>query len=139
MLVSGALTVGAAMTSLAWATVPATFYLAYAAGRVVFHTAAPIGASTVTSRWFIRMRGRAIGVIYLCGAVGGVVFTMLAAVVIDGYGVAAAWIALGVICLAVALPPNLLLVAERPEDLGLKSRRGRRRTSPVTPPPQPSP
>ena len=119
MLVFGVLTVGAAMTSLAWATVPATFYLAYAAGRVVFHTAAPIGASTVTSRWFIRMRGRAIGVIYLCGAVGGVVFTMLAAVVIDGYGVATAWIALGVICLAVALPPNLLLVAERPEDLGL--------------------
>ena len=120
VLVSGVLTVGAAMTSLAWATIPATFYLAYAAGRVVFHTAAPIGASTVTSRWFIRMRGRAIGVIYLCGAIGGVVFTMMAAAVIGSHGVAAAWISLGVICLAVALLPNLLLVVERPEDLGLR-------------------
>ena len=120
VLVSGVLTVGAAMTSLAWATIPATFYLAYAAGRVVFHTAAPIGASTVTSRWFIRMRGRAIGVIYLCGAVGGVVFTMLAAVVIGSHGIGAAWISLGVICLVVALLPNQLLVAERPEDLGLR-------------------
>ena len=119
VLVAGVLTVGASMTSLAWATIPATFYLAYAAGRVVFHTAAPIGASTVVSRWFIRMRGRAIGVIFFCGAVGGVVFTMLAAVVINNFGVGAAWISLGVICLAVALLPNLLLVVERPEDLGL--------------------
>ena len=119
VLVAGVLTVGASMTSLAWATIPVTFYIAYAAARVVFHTAAPIGAGTVVARWFIRMRGRAIGVIFLCGAVGGVVFTMLAAVVIDNYGVAAAWISLGAVTLAVALLPNLLLVAERPEDLGL--------------------
>ena len=119
VLVGGVLVVGASMTSLAWATIPATFYIAYAAGRVVFHTAAPIGAATVASRWFIRMRGRAIGVIFLCGAIGGVVFTMLAAVVIDNHGVAAAWISLGVVTLAVALLPNLLLVAERPETLGL--------------------
>ena len=119
VLVAGVLVIGAAMTSLAWATRPATFYLAYAAGRVVFHTAAPLGAGTVTARWFVRRRGRAIGAVYLCGAVGGVVFTMLAALVIDRYGVAAAWISLGAVCLAVALLPNLLLVAERPETLGL--------------------
>ena len=120
VLVGGVLTVGASMLSLAWATMPATFYVAYASARVVFHTAAPIGASTVVSRWFARMRGRAIGVIFLCGAIGGVVFTMLAAAVIDSHGVAAAWISLGVVTLAVALLPNLLLVAERPETLGLR-------------------
>ena len=120
VLVAGVATVGASMVSLAWATIPVTFYVAYAAARVVFHTAAPIGAGTVTSRWFIRMRGRAIGVIFLFGAMGGVVFTMLAAVVIDNFGVPAAWISLGVVTLAVALLPNLLLVVERPEDLGLE-------------------
>ena len=121
VLVSGVLTVGVAMISLGWATIPATFYLAYAAARVVFHTAAPIGASTVVSRWFVQMRGRAIGVIFFCGAIGGVVFTMSAAVIIDYQGVSAAWISLGIICLAVALLPNLLLVAERPESLGLQA------------------
>ena len=45
---------------------------------------------------------------------------MTAAVVIDGIGVSAAWVTLGVIVLSVALLPNLLLVAERPEDLGLR-------------------
>ena len=120
VLAGGVLTVGASMLSLAWATIPVTFYAAYASARVVFHTAAPIGAATVASRWFIRMRGRAIGVIFLCGAIGGVVFTMLAAAVINSHGVAAAWISLGVVTLAVALLPNLLLVAERPETLGLR-------------------
>jgi MFS family permease len=120
VLVGGVLTVGASMISLAWATIPATFYVAYASARVVFHTAAPIGASTVASRWFVRMRGRAVGVIFLCGAIGGVVFTMLAAVVIDNHGVKAAWISLGVVTLAVSLLPNLLLVAERPETLGVE-------------------
>ena len=120
VLVAGVLTVGASMISLAWATIPATFYVAYASARAVFHTAAPIGASTVASRWFVRMRGRAIGAIFLCGAIGGVVFTMLAALVIDRHGVAAAWISLGVVTLSVSLLPNLLLVAERPENLGLR-------------------
>ena len=120
VLVSGVVTVGVSMISLAWATIPATFYVAYAAARVVFHTSAPIGASTVAARWFVRMRGRAIGVIFLFGAIGGMVFTMTAAVVIDKFGVGAAWVSLGVICLSVALLPNLLLVAERPEALGLR-------------------
>ena len=64
VLVAGVLTVGASMISLAWATIPVTFYVAYASARVVFHTAAPIGASTLASRWFVRMRGRAIGAIF---------------------------------------------------------------------------
>ena len=140
VLVGGVLTVGASMLSLAWATIPVTFYAAYASARVVFHTAAPIGAGTVASRWFIRMRGRAIGVIFLCGAIGGVVFTMLAAAVIDSHGVAAAWVSLGVVTLAVSLLPNLLLVAERPETLGLQpdgDGEGRRQSHPhPNPPPE---
>ena len=79
VLVVSMVVLGLAMTSLAWATVPVTFYLAFATARVVFHTPAPIGASTVVSRWFIRKRGRAIGLIFLCGAIGGLVFAILAA------------------------------------------------------------
>ena len=119
VLVAGVVTVGAAMISLAWATTPITFYVAYSAGRVVFHTGAPIAASTVAARWFVRKRGRAIGAVFFFGAIGGVVFTMCAAVVIDNYGVATAWVTLGAICLTVSLLPNLLLVVERPENLGL--------------------
>ncbi len=119
VLVVSMLVLGAAMTSLAWATVPLTFYLAFAAARVVFHTPAPIGASTVASRWFIKKRGRAIGVIFLCGAIGGLVFTILTAQMIEHFGIKAAWLSLGIVVLAVSVAPALFLVVERPEDIGL--------------------
>ena len=119
VLVVSVLALGVAMISLAWATAPLTFYLAFAAGRVVFHTSAPIGASTVAARWFIRKRGRAIGMIFLFGAIGGVVFTMVASLVVESHGLKATWIAMGLVVLVFSVAPSLLLVAERPEDIGL--------------------
>jgi len=119
VLVVSVLGLGLAMVSLAWATAPFTFYLAFAAGRVVFHTSAPIAASTVAARWFIRKRGRAIGMIFLFGAIGGIVFTMVASLVVESHGLRATWIAIGLIVLVFSVVPPLLLVAERPEDIGL--------------------
>ena len=119
VLVVSVLALGVAMISLAWATIPLTFYIAFAAGRVVFHTSAPIGSSTVAARWFIRKRGRAIGVIFLIGAVGGIVYTMVASLVVESYGLKTTWIVIGLMVLAISVAPSLLLVAERPEDIGL--------------------
>ena len=119
VLVPSVLALGVAMISLAWATIPLTFYIAFAAGRVVFHTSAPIGSSTVAARWFIRKRGRAIGVIFLIGAVGGIVYTMVASLVVESYGLKTTWIVIGLMVLAISVAPSLFLVAERPEDIGL--------------------
>ena len=53
VLVISVLILGMTMTSMAWATLPLTFYVAFASARVVFHTSAPIGASTVSARWLL--------------------------------------------------------------------------------------
>ncbi len=119
VLVISIMVLGVSISSLAWATVPLTFYLAYGAARIVFHTSAPIGATTVISRWFIRKRGRAIGVVFVGGAIGGLVFTMASAFLIDHYGLKVAWFSLGAIVLAVSLAPTLFLIIERPEDMWL--------------------
>ena len=119
VMVISVLCLGLAMISLAWATLPITFYIAYSVGRVVFHTSAPIGSSTVASRWFIKKRGRAIGVIFLVGAIGGIVFTMLASLIVENYGLKATWITIGLLVLTVSVAPPLLFVAERPEDIDL--------------------
>ena len=119
VLVLSVLALGVAMLSLAWAIIPLTFYIAFAAGRVVFHTSAPIGVSTVASRWFIRKRGRAIGVIFLIGAVGGIAFTMVASLVVENYGLKTTWIVIGLMVLLISVAPSLFFVAERPEDIGL--------------------
>ena len=129
---------GVSMTSLAWATVPLTFYLAYGAARVVYHTSAPIGASTVVSRWFVRKRGRANGIIFLFGAIGGMVFTLQSALVIDHFGIKTAWLSLGLVVLGFSVLPTFFLVAERPEDIGLMPDNEAPATRPQVTPAEPS-
>ena len=111
---------GLSTISLAWATVPIAFYLAYGVGRVIFSSPVQIGASVVASRWFIRMRGRASGVLFLSHSIGMITFPLVASIVIDRRGWQDAWIVLGLIVWAVALLPATLLIAQSPEDVGLR-------------------
>ena len=120
VLSASILILGISTLSLAWATNPIAFYLAYGTGRVIFSSPIQIGASVVVSRWFVRLRGRAIGLLTLSHAAGMVVFPLIAGLVIQSSGYKSAWIVLGIIVLAVALGPVTLLVIQRPEDIGLR-------------------
>ena len=120
VLAVSVLVLGLAVISLAWATVPIAFYLAYGTGRVIFSSPVQIGASVVVSRWFIRLRGRANGILTIFHSAGMVVFPLIAGLVIGVWGWERAWIVLGVIVWAVALLPTSLLIAQRPEDVGLR-------------------
>lgn len=113
------LLLGVAVTSLAWATVPIFFYLGMTTGRIIFHVPVQIGSGTVVSRWFIRKRGRAIGLLYLAGAIGGIACIQIASLAITNLSLAAAWIALGITVFAVSVLPTALLIVDRPEDIGL--------------------
>ncbi|MFQ6031052.1 MAG: MFS transporter [Dehalococcoidia bacterium] len=113
------LVLGLSTVSLAWATVPIIFYLAYATGRVLFSSSIQIGASVVVSRWFIRQRGRATGILFLAHSAGMVVFPLIASFIIQTRGWPMAWIFLGVIVWVVALGPVSFLIIQKPEDVGL--------------------
>lgn len=120
ILVGSMVILGVAMVSLAWATTPLFFYMGFATGRVIFHVPVQIGTGTLISRWFIRKRGRAIGIVYLAGAVGGIVTIQIASLAISHWSISAAWIALGAMVLVVAVVPSALLAVDRPEDIGLE-------------------
>ena len=120
VLATSVLILGISVISLAWATVPIAFYLAYGTGRVIFSSPVQIGASVVVSRWFIRLRGRANGILTLCHSAGMVVFPLIAGLAIGAWEWQRAWIVLGVMVWAVALLPVSLLIAQRPEDVGLR-------------------
>lgn len=110
---------GLSTISLSWATVPVAFYLAYATGRVIFSSPIQIGASVVVSRWFIRTRGRANGLLSLSHSIGMVGFPIIASLVIASQGWRTAWVVLGVLVWVIALAPVSLLIVQRPEDVGL--------------------
>jgi len=109
-----------ATMSLAWATTPIAFYIAYGTGRVIFNSTIQIASSVVVSRWFIRMRGRASGLLTLSHGIGMTLFPFLASLIILYRDYQTAWIVLGLTAWAIALVPVTLLIAETPESLGLK-------------------
>ena len=111
---------GLSTISLAWATVPVAFYLAYGVGRVIFSSPVQIGSSVVVSRWFVRMRGRASGILFGSHSVGLVLFPLIASVVIGTRGWQDAWIVFGRLVWGIALLPTALLIVQQPEDVGLK-------------------
>ena len=120
VLFSSVFILGISTVSLAWATVPVAFYIAYGVGRVIFSSPVQIGSSVVVSRWFIRMRGRTSGILFGSHSIGLVAFPLIASVIIGVSGWREAWIVLGILVWAIALLPTGLLLVQQPEDVGLQ-------------------
>ena len=78
VLASSVFILGLSTMSMAWATIPVAFYLAYGIGRVIFASPIPIAASVVVSRWFVRKRGRANGMLFASHSIGLVSFPIIA-------------------------------------------------------------
>lgn len=122
VLLGSVLVLGLSTLSLAWASAPWAFYLAYATGRVIFSSPVQIGASVAVSQWFIRLRGRANAFLFLAHALGMGLFPLIAQGIMEMGGGEAwrqAWLGLGLLVWGVALLPVALLLVGRPEDMGM--------------------
>ena len=120
VLVLSLIILGLSTIAMAWLSVHvAIFYAAMAIGRIMFSSPLNVGAATVVGRWFVRQRGRATGLLFLSHSGGMVAFPLVATWVSVAYGWQTAWIVLGLMVYAIALAPAALLVAQRPEDVGL--------------------
>lgn len=80
----------------------------------------PLGANTLVARWFSRRRGRALGLAAVGTSLGGLIVPLLLQALIEAHGwrVACLWMA-GILML-VLLPPIVLVVRNRPGDMGLQ-------------------
>ena len=119
VLLVGVFLLGITTISLSWATLLVTFYAAFGFGRLLFTGPIPIGASVVVSRWFVKMRGRANGILFFCHAVGMAVFPNVAFIFIQSRLWQQAWILLGAMVWLFALLPVLVFIRQSPEDVGL--------------------
>jgi MFS family permease len=75
-------------------------------------------AATVANRWFVARRGLVTGILTAGSATGQLVFLPLLGVLVEGSGWRSASLAVSIAALAV-VPLVLLLLRERPSDLGL--------------------
>ena len=96
------------------------FYLLFGAGRAMVTAILEIAIAVTIANWFIRGRGRATGLM-LIGTRGGMALMPLVVLLFLSLSDwRAAFAALGVISLLIAVLPPWLLVRRRPEDLGLR-------------------
>ena len=114
--VVGLCAIGLSLTSPIW-----TFYALYVPGRAVFSSPLELGTSTAVSNWFIRRRPMGLAYMGIIQGIGLTIFPVIAQVLIDGWGWRTAWLAVGIFTLSTGIIPVLLLMARRPEDMGLEA------------------
>ena len=113
--------VGACAVAMAVVSHSAALYAAYVPGRAAFSSPLELGTSTAVSNWFIRRRPMALAWLGVVQSSGLVVVPLVAAALISGWGWRTAWVSLGVFTLTTGVLPALLVMARRPEDVGLKA------------------
>ena len=108
-----------AAVSQVWA-----FYAIYVPSRAVFSSPLELGTSTAVSNWFIRRRPVALAIFGAVQGIGLTLLPLIAAVLINQWEWRVSWMALGAFTLATGVAPALLLMARRPEDMGLEADAG---------------
>ncbi len=121
----GAVALGSALMALSNVQTLAQYYMVMAALLSV--GAASLGqipSTTAVAGWFIRRRGRALGVATAGISMGGVLFVPLSQFLIDAFGWRQAFVVLGLIVIVVGLPPVALLMRKAPAELPSFERAG---------------
>ncbi|PKB71301.1 MAG: MFS transporter [SAR202 cluster bacterium Io17-Chloro-G6] len=113
--VVGLCAIGLSLISPIW-----SFYALYVPGRAVFSSPLELGTSTAVSNWFIRRRPMTLAYMGVVQGIGLTIFPIIAQVLIDGWGWRTAWLAMGIFTIGTGIIPVLLLMARRPEDMGLE-------------------
>lgn len=97
----------------------AHFLIAYSLGRLVVQGGTALASQVAISNWFVRLRGRAMGIASLGTRVGQAILPATVAVITDTLGWRYAWLFLGSIVWVLAIIPSLIFLRRRPEDMGL--------------------
>jgi MFS family permease len=114
-----AATMAASMILMKWIDDLLLFYLVFGLlGSLANFGSSEMMLSVVLPRWFVRQRGRALGIGSMGTALGPLLFPFIVTGLLSVFDWRDAWVALGLITLVV-LGPVSLLVRSRPEDMGL--------------------
>jgi MFS family permease len=114
-----ALLLGAACIGFGWVDHILLLAAGFAALRFLGQGSLMLCSANLVAQWFSRQRGFALSLMALGFSASIAVHPPLAQWLIDQVGWRAAWLWLGLITWALLLPPILLLLQNRPEDLGL--------------------
>jgi sugar phosphate permease len=119
LLCYAVLTTGAAMLLLSMTQSLAMFYVLFCFARMNWASPFELGIYGAVNNWFLTRRRFATSVATLAQMAGLVTMPILAQLAMLHGMWRAGWVAIGVLTLVVGLLPVWLLLARRPEDVGL--------------------
>ena len=119
MLVAVGLGFGAACFGMATATNIVLFYIAFASLRALGQGSLGINSILLVNTWFVPRRGKAIAMMGLGAVLSSAIFPPFARFLIDNFGWREAYGVIGVVAVVLIVPVTLLVVRNRPEDMGM--------------------
>ncbi len=123
--IRSAVVFGAVMTAISFAALGLVqelwqFYLLYVCSTFFRVWTSYIPFSALTNRWFIRYRGRAVGLTTMGYGLGGFVFAPVITFLVSLVGWRPAYALSGAMIAVVLVPLALLVIRDRPEQVGLR-------------------
>lgn len=118
MLVVAGLGLGGACLGMATATHMLLFFVAFASLRALGQGSLSINCILLVNQWFVSRRGRAVGIMTMGAVLSTALFPPFAKFLIDSIDWRGAYAVLGVLVAGLIVPVALLIVRNRPEDLG---------------------
>lgn len=109
----------AGLIALAWLSSLWQLYLFFGIGRMIAAGVLNLVVTVSVSNWFIKRRGRAMGIAQLGSRIGLSILPPVVQILITGVGWRMAWAMLGIIVFVISAIPSIVLLRRRPEDEGL--------------------
>lgn len=119
MLAAIALALGVACFGISFAAGPIALFFGFAALRALGQGSLPVTATMLTAQWFVKRRGQAVAVVVLGLAASNALLPPVTQVLISSVGWREAYVALGLMVWVLLIPASVLIVRNRPEDVGL--------------------
>ncbi len=119
LMLIGSVVLGTGLILHALAETPQAVYVSRAFFGVALGFVGVTANVVLVSKWFRRLRGSAIGIALTGTSVGGVIIPLIATPLIISQGWRMAMIIVSMIVWLILIPAIILLVKNRPEDIGL--------------------
>ncbi len=95
------------------------FYAVFSGSRILAVGVSNLAGMVLVANWFVRKRGRAMGLAALGIRAGQGLLPLFAQAFISAFGWRNAWMGVGIMVWAIAVVPSALFVRRRPEDVGM--------------------
>ena len=119
LMLLSALILGGSLIGISYVNSLWQFYLLFGVlGGVAQVTGANALTRTILPKWFVRKRGRVLGLASMGPGFGPMLFPVSLQAIMDLSGWRTTWMVLGIVSMAVLIPLSFL-VRTRPEDMGL--------------------